>query len=208
MGFYSKHIFPRILDWSLGNQVVQNLRRQTLSEARGHALEIGFGTGLNLAHYPSEVTRLTIIDPETMLAGRVAKRIAEARVPVEKIHMDASRRLPFEDKHFDTVVSTFTLCSIGNLLSALSEIRRVLKPEGRFIFLEHGRSNDERTAKRQDFFNPVHKILACGCNINRPIDRLIERAGLEIETLDRFLMPDSPRIMGEIYRGAAAPGEP
>ena len=200
---YSNYIFPRLLDWSLGNEEVGKQRSLALAPARGEVLEIGFGTGLNLPYYPREVKRLIAIDSEQMLAERVAKRIAEAGMPVEQYQLDASHRLPFEDQRFDSVVSTFTLCTIADLPSAFAEIRRVIMPEGRFIFLEHGRSDDAKVAKRQDFLNPVQKLLGRGCNMNRAIDRLIEEAGLEIETLDRFLMPGAPRILGEMYRGVA-----
>jgi ubiquinone/menaquinone biosynthesis C-methylase UbiE len=177
-------------------------RRAALGEARGQVLEIGFGTGLNLPHYPDAVMRLVALDSHPMLAGLVGARIARARMPVEQAQLDASL-LPFDDDSFDTVVSTFTLCSIGDVAAALSEARRVLKPGGRFIFLEHGRSEDARTARLQDLFNPVQKIIGCGCNMNRPIDRAVEDSGLIIERLDRFLLPHAPRVLGAMYRGAA-----
>src|SRR6185436_1628254 len=158
---------------------------------------------LNLPHYPAQVTKLTVVEPEEMLASRVARRIAAAHMPVEQFRLDASRRLPFEDNSFDSVVTTLTLCSIADFTPALAEMRRVLKPEGRYVFMEHGRSDDPRVAKRQDFFNPLQKIVACGCNMNRPIDRLIKDAGFEIVTLERFLMPDAPRVLSEMYRGIA-----
>jgi ubiquinone/menaquinone biosynthesis C-methylase UbiE len=203
MGLYSKHIFPRILDWSLGNSLIQKERRASLAQARGNVLEIGFGTGLNLSHYPDQVTKLTAIDPESALKDRVAKRIREARMPVERMQLDASGNLPFDNDSFDSVVTTFTLCSIADVRGALKEMLRVVKPEGSYIFLEHGRSDDPRLARRQDFFNPVQKILACGCNINRPIDRLIQEMGFSITKLDRYLLPETPRIFGEMYRGLA-----
>jgi ubiquinone/menaquinone biosynthesis C-methylase UbiE len=193
VGLYSKFIFPHLLDWTLGSEQVNRLRVRHLAAARGSALEIGFGTGLNLPHYPERVTALTVIDPERMLRSRVDKRIAASRIPVRQMQLDASGRLPFEDGSFDTVVTTFTLCSIKLVAEALAEMRRVLAPEGAYIFLEHGRSDDARVARRQDLFNPVHRVLACGCNINRPIDRLIRDAGFEVPALDRFLMPDTPR---------------
>jgi ubiquinone/menaquinone biosynthesis C-methylase UbiE len=204
MGFYSKHIFPRILDWSLGNSLVQKERREALAKVQGRVLEIGFGTGLNLQHYPEQVTSLTAIDSERALRDRVAKRIDQSHMPVEQIQLDASGRLPLDDGSFDFVVTTFTLCSIADAESALREMRRVLKPEGQYVFLEHGRSDDPRVAKRQDLFNPIQKVIACGCNINRPVDRLIQEAGFSINKLDRYLLPDTPRILSEIYRGAAA----
>jgi ubiquinone/menaquinone biosynthesis C-methylase UbiE len=179
------------------------MRSEALAPARGHVLEIGFGTGLNLSHYPSSVTRLTVIEPRAALEDRVRRRIARAPMPVERFQLDASGRLPFEDGSFDSVVTTFTLCSIADVSSALSEIRRVLKAEGRYIFLEHGRSDDPRVAKRQDRFNPIQRIVGDGCNLNRAIDRLIREGGFEIEKLDRFVMPDTPKMLGEMYRGIA-----
>lgn len=203
MGLYSRCIFPFFLDLMLDNQEVGRERRETLAPAYGNVLEIGFGTGLNLPYYPRQVTKLTVIDRERMLKSRVAKRIAAARMPVEQMRLDASGNLPFDENSFDAVVTTLTLCSIEDAQSALAEIRRVLKTEGRYVFLEHGRSRDERVAKRQDRFNPIQKIIACGCNLNRPIDRLIENAGLKVAKLERYQMPGSPRITGEMYRGVA-----
>jgi ubiquinone/menaquinone biosynthesis C-methylase UbiE len=203
MGLYSKYVFPRLLDWSLGNSLIDRQRSEALSQLSGHVLEIGFGTGLNLRHYPKQVTRLTALDPERMLKDRVAKRIGEAHMPVEQIQLDASGRLPLADGSFDFVVTTFTLCSIADAKGALREMRRLLKPEGRYVFLEHGRSDDPRVAKRQDLFNPLQRVIACGCNINRSIDTLIQEAGFFITSLDRYLMPETPRMFGEMYRGAA-----
>ena len=206
MGLYSSYIFPRILDWSLGTPYIQQEREKTLEPTSGRVLEIGFGTGLNLPHYPLQVTKLTVVEPERMLASRVAKRISRARMPVELFKLDASRRLPFDDDSFDSIVTTLTLCSIADVASALAEMRRLLKPDGRYVFLEHGRSDDPRVAKRQDFFNPIQKIIACGCNMNRPIDLLVKDAGFEIVTLERFRMPEVPRVLSEMYRGVAVIG--
>ena len=203
MGLYSRHIFPRLLDWSLGSKMIQEQRRKALAPLRGHVLEIGFGTGLNLPFFPEQVTKLTALDSERMLPSRVAQRISQARLPVEQNKLDASGRLPFEDDAFDGIVTTLTLCSIADVESALSEIRRVLKPDGEYVFLEHGRSDDPRVASRQDFWNPIQKLIACGCNMNRPIDLLIRGTGMEMIELDRYQLPDTPRILGEIYRGVA-----
>jgi ubiquinone/menaquinone biosynthesis C-methylase UbiE len=206
MGFYAKHIFPRVMEWALGNRLVARERRTALATAQGSVLEIGFGTGLNLPHYPAAVNKLTVIDPNPMLEDRVARRISEARMPVEQFQLDATGRLPFEDASFDSIVTTFTLCSIDEVAPALGEMRRVLRPEGRYLFLEHGRSRDPRVAKRQDFFNPLQKVIACGCNMNRPIADLIRKSGFRIVELDCYLMPDTPRIFAEMYRGIADSG--
>ncbi len=205
MGIYAKYIFPRLLDWTLGNPQMGKYRRRALEPATGETLEIGFGTGLNLPHYPDSVTRLTVIDSENMLTRLVDHRIAECPLPVVKMQLDAQGRLPFDTHSFDSVVTTMTLCSIENTAPALAEIRRVLKPDGKFIFLEHGRSDNLEVAHRQDRFNPVQRIIGVGCNMNRKIDDLIAAAGFEITTLDRFLLPKTPRLLAEMYRGIAKP---
>ncbi|MEP7339129.1 MAG: class I SAM-dependent methyltransferase [Acidobacteriota bacterium] len=205
MGLYAKYIFPRLLDWTLGNPAMGEYRRSALESAGGATLEIGFGTGLNLPYYPSAVTHLTVIDSENMLRKLVARRMAECPIPVTKMQLDAQGRLPFNDHSFDSVVTTLTLCSIADTAPALAEIRRVLKPGGQFIFFEHGRSDDPDVARRQDRFNPLQKIIGAGCNMNRRIDALIAAGGFEIKKLDRFLLPDAPRLLGEMYCGIAAP---
>ena len=203
MGFYSRYISPRLIEWGLGSEEAMRLRTGVLSGARGKVLEIGFGTGLNLRLYPPSVEKLVAIDSERMLPDRVQKRVAESPVPIELIQLDASDRLPFDDATFDTIVSTWTLCSIADVDSALAEVRRVLRSDGRFLFLEHGRSDDPKIARRQDWWNPFQKMIGSGCNANRAIDQLITRAGLKIANLDRFLMPATPRILAEMYKGSA-----
>lgn len=204
MGFYADHVFPHLMDWTLGTRRFQEQRELALAPAHGQVLEIGFGTGLNLPHYPRAVTSLTALEPAVHLPQKVAKRISRGSLPVELVRLSAET-LPFEDGRFDCVVSTWTLCTIPDAVAALREVRRVLKPGGMYLFLEHGRSDDARVAKWQDFFNPVQRVIACGCNLNRPIDTLVERAGLQIEKLDRYVPPGVPRIAGEMYRGVAIP---
>src|SRR5881398_1054884 len=121
----------------------------------------------------------------------------------EKALESVRGELPFPDERFDCVVTTLTLCSIRDPVAALRQIRRVLKPEGTYVFLEHGRSDDERVARRQDFFNPLQRRVGCGCNINRRIDALIREAGLEVRSLERYVLRGNPRIMAEMYRGTA-----
>jgi ubiquinone/menaquinone biosynthesis C-methylase UbiE len=208
MGIYARHVFPRLLDWGLGTSYVERERRITLAEAEGKTLEIGFGTGLNLPCYPPAVTSITAIDNESMLESRVNGRIERCSIPVERIQLDAGGgRLPFDDSSFDTVVTTFTLCSISDVKSALAEIRRITKPSGKYLFLEHGRSPEPSVSKWQDRLNPLQKLIGRGCNMNREIDRLVEEAEFSFERLDRFLMPDTPRMLGTMYRGLARTGE-
>lgn len=203
MGIYANYIFPRMLDWALGSPEANEQRQITLANARGNVLEIGFGTGLNLRYYPEAVTKLTALDSENFRPEVVQQRIAKARFPVEQVQLDAGGKLPFADASFDTVVTTWTLCSIANVDAALLEMKRVLKPDGELLFCEHGRSDDAKTATWQDRLNPLQKIVGCGCNMNRAMDGLLKKAGFEIMTLDRFVMANAPRVLGETYRGVA-----
>lgn len=205
MGFYAKYVFPYLLDWLLDQPQFGQYRRRALAPARGQTLEIGFGTGLNLPFYPATVTALTVLDSENMLKRRVAQRIAACPWPVTQMQLDAQGRLPFAEHSFDSVITTLTLCSITDTAPALAEIRRVLKPDGQYIFFEHGRSDDPLTAQQQDRFNPLQKIVGAGCHMNRQIDQLISAAGFQFVSLERFLMPKSPRMLAEMYQGIARP---
>jgi ubiquinone/menaquinone biosynthesis C-methylase UbiE len=202
MGLYATQIFPRLMDWVMARQAFSQLRESLLQLASGEVLEIGFGTGLNLRHYPTTITRLSIVDPATLLPAKVARRMAAAPYPIQTTHVTAEN-LPFPDRQFETVVSTWTLCTIPDPVLALHEVGRVLKPGGRFLFLEHGRSDDRTIAVWQDRLNPIQNVMGCGCHLNRQIDRLIIQSGLSIAHLDRFSMQGVPRLVGEMYRGTA-----
>jgi ubiquinone/menaquinone biosynthesis C-methylase UbiE len=202
MGLYARHIFPRLMDWAMNGEEFQRLRGLLLQSARGKVLEIGLGTGLNLPHYPGEVSWLYAVDPAPLLPDRVSQRSRALAFPVQ-IKQISAEMLPFDDRTFDCVVSTWTLCTIPDPVKALREVHRVLKPDGVFLFLEHGRSEDEKVAAWQDRLNPIQKVIGCGCNLNRNIDQIIAQAGLKIMTLDRFLMQSLPRLGGEMYRGTA-----
>ncbi len=203
MGIYANYFFPRLLDWALGSPEANEQRQLTLANAKGNVLEIGFGTGLNVRYYPPAVTKLTALDSKNLRPDLVRQRIAKAHMPIERVQLDAGGKLPFADASFGTVVTTWTLCSIANVDAALLEMKRVLRPDGILLFCEHGRSDEAKTAAWQDRLNPLQKIIGCGCNMNRAMDRLIQKAGFEIVRLDRFVMQNSPRILGETYRGQA-----
>ena len=202
-GLYRRFLFPWLLESSIGGEDAAKERAKALEPTYGEVLEVGFGTGLNLAHYPRSVARLVAIDPEEMLPQKVSERIAAAPFPVELIRQ-SGERLPFEANRFDCVVTTWTLCTIDDPASALREMRRVLKPGGSYVFYEHGRSADPKVARLQDWVNPLWKFtgIGCGCTINRPIDYLISQAGFRILSLERYVLR-RPRIMLEMYRGAA-----
>ena len=187
---------------------VEEQRRSALVLARGDVLEIGFGTGLNFSHYPVPVTHVTAVDCAIMRPQQVKRRVAEAPVPITTVYRDATLQLPFADNNFDTVVTTWTLCSIRDVIPALTEIRRVLRRDGSYLFLEHGCSDDPHIARRQKLLTAVVRMIGAGCEMNRPIDDLSRRSGLRISILDRFVMPETPRVLGEMYRGVAGWPEP
>lgn len=204
-GLYARIIFPRLLELSVGGEAFAKERTKALKSVRGEVLEVGFGTGLNLPHYPPSVARLVALDPEEMLPTKVSQRIAAASFPVERVQQ-GGEQLPFATGRFDCVVTTLTLCTIADPLSALSEIWRVLRTGGTYAFLEHGRSADPRMAQLQDRLNPFWRLsgIGRGCNINRPIDSLLAQGGFRIVSLERYVL-GRPRVMTEMYRGLATP---
>jgi ubiquinone/menaquinone biosynthesis C-methylase UbiE len=202
MGLYRHHIFPRLMDWVMAGEEFRRIRTELLSHVHGEVLELGIGTGLNLPHYPKTITCLHAVDPANLLPKIVMERSAGQSFPIRIQHLTAES-LPYDDHRFDFIVSTWTLCTIPDPIKALREVRRVLKPDGVFLFLEHGRSEDKKVAAWQDRLNPLQNIIGCGCNLNRQIDDIIAQAGLKIMTLDRFQMENVPRLGNEMYQGAA-----
>lgn len=202
MNVYAEYLFPRLMDWIMSGDQFGRLRSELLKDACGDVLEIGYGTGLNLPHYPQGLSSLTMVDPACFLPSRVQQRREGLPFPV-LIKQGGAESLAFPDRRFDTVVSTWTLCSIADLHQALREIRRVLKPAGRFLFVEHGRSDEPGVAAWQDRLNPLQRVMACGCNLNRPINELIECSGLRLIHTRRFQLPQVPRLVGAMYQGHA-----
>lgn len=194
-------IRPRLLD--LAMRQLDELRGATVGQAWGDVLEIGFGTGLNLAHYGPGVKSLVALEPRIGADyPPAARRIAAAPFPVERARLRADESLPFDSARFDCVVSTWTLCSIPGVDAALAELRRVLRPGARLVFVEHGRAESLRTARWQDRLNPLWVRIADGCNMNRPVDRLVETAGFRLAELARF-RHKGPGVLAQMYRGVA-----
>jgi len=194
-------IRPRFLDFAMRR--LDELRAPTVGLAQGDVLEIGFGTGLNLAHYGPAVKSLVALEPNvTAEYPPTQARITAAPFPVERARLRADSSLPFDAGRFDFVVSTFTLCSIPNLEIALAELRRVLRPGARFVFLEHGRAESPRTARWQDRLNPLWVRIADGCNMNRPVDRIVLAGGFRLVELDRF-RHKGPGVLAQMFRGVA-----
>jgi SAM-dependent methyltransferase len=195
---------PRIQEWVMSS--MNDLRSETVSHASGEVLEVGFGTALNLPYYGTGVRIVTGLDPmPTEGIPSVESRISAANFPVEREVLRADGGLPYDTGRFDTVLTTWTLCEIPDPVTALAEMRRVLKAGGQYVFVEHGRSESAATARWQDRLNPLWKRIAGGCNMNRRIDELVERGGFELRSLDRF-RADGPAVLASLYRGIATRG--
>ena len=201
MGFYSQQLFPYLLDWSMSGSALAQYRRSVLAAVEGEVLEIGLGTGLNLPYYPDRIQRISSIDPNPGVHKLAQKRIQSSGIVVDH-QVLKSEALPMADHTFDSVVSTFTLCSIADVDQALREIHRVLKPGGKFFFIEHGRSRDANVQVWQDRLTPLQKIIADGCHLNRDIRQLVEKQFGAV-TLDEFYGESLPKFAGYLYQGTA-----
>ncbi len=202
MGLYHHCVFPYLLDVAMSSRVLRTPRQRTLAPASGRILEIGFGTGMNLRHYPPGVERIEAIDPDVDLDRFSRPRIAASKIDVDFHHLNAEK-LPFAGESFDTVVCTLTLCSIPDVEHALAEVRRVLRRGGQFLFLEHGLSPDPAVARWQHRLTPLQKKLGGGCHLDRDTARLVSAAGLRADRLDRYYLPRVPRFAGYVTEGRA-----
>jgi ubiquinone/menaquinone biosynthesis C-methylase UbiE len=202
MGFWTDQVVPRFTDKMLGSSAVMKLRRRAVDSLAGEVVEIGFGSGLNVPLYPPEVTNVYAVDPSLVGRRLSQDRVAASPVRVEFVGLDGAH-LPLDDASVDAALSTFTLCTIPDVVSALDEVRRVLRPGGTFHFLEHGLCPDPAVARQQHRFNGIQQRLAGGCHLDRPIDALVREAGFEIDELEHDHMP-GPKFMlpwGYLYEG-------
>lgn len=202
MGIYAKYVLPRFIDLSMRNKETARVRGQWVPHARGDVLEIGIGSGLNLPFYSGEVHRIYGVEPSFELQKLARKRSAGKAIDVEFLSQSAEETLPLSDQSVDTVVITWTLCSIADPPRALRQMKRVLKPSGRLIFVEHGRAPDSGVAVWQDRLTPVWKRIGGGCHLNRKIDDLLLEAGFAIDELRTTYLP-GPRPMTYTYQGFA-----
>ncbi|MDY7014540.1 MAG: class I SAM-dependent methyltransferase [Cyanobacteriota bacterium] len=205
MNFYSQVIFPRFLDLSMSSSMLAPYRQEVLAEVEGEVLEIGFGTGLNLPYYPPTVRKLVAVDPNPTMKRLAQKRIDASDIEVEFCQL-SGELLPMDDNRFDSAVSTWTLCSIPKIEQALSEIYRVLKPGGRFFFIEHGLSHSASVQIWQHRLNPIQKRIGDGCHLNRDMERAIAGANFSFERLERRYLENTPKILGYLYKGVATKG--
>jgi ubiquinone/menaquinone biosynthesis C-methylase UbiE len=203
MSLYRRYIGPRLIDFACSQARIFELRQSIIPKARGIVMEVGIGPGLNLAHYdPKKVIKVIGLDPEPALLELGKERVKASPVPVEIIKAPGER-IPLDDNTADTAVLTYTLCSVQDPMAVLREIRRVLKPGGRLLFLEHGRSPDAPVAAWQDRINPLWNLISCGCQINRDTSQLLRSAGFTTEEVDHFYLPGAPKILGFHCRGVA-----
>jgi ubiquinone/menaquinone biosynthesis C-methylase UbiE len=203
MSFYESRILPYLVHLSMRQETFAEYRRRVVSPAEGRVLEIGIGSGLNVGFYNQRVERVIGLDPSPKLLSMSRKSTNRAAVPIELLEASAEA-VPLEDNSVDTVVTTWTLCTIPDVVRALGEMRRVLKPSGRLLFAEHGRSPDSSVNRWQDRLTPFWKRVAGGCHLNRPIDQLLGAAGFHIERMDSGYMK-GPKLMTFMYEGSARP---
>ena len=201
MGMYTEHILPRCIDLAMSRPMFEAARARATRDLLGDVLEVGFGSGLNLPHYPHTVTKVYAVDP-SLTGRRLAKeRLAACPIRVEWAGLDG-QRIELPDASVDTVLSTFTLCTIPDLSTALRELLRVLKPGGKLHFVEHGRSPDARVARLQNWLDPIRRPFVGGCHLNRPIADAIRDAGFCLDRLHNYYLP-VPKVSGYIYEGRA-----
>jgi ubiquinone/menaquinone biosynthesis C-methylase UbiE len=202
MGVYAKYVLPRFIDLSMRNKDAARVRGDWVPRARGEVLEVGIGSGLNLPFYSLEVQRLYGVDPSAELQRMARARTANAPMKVEFLSQSVEETLPLSDSSIDTVVMTWTLCSIADPSRALQQMKRVLKPNGLLIFVEHGRAPEPGVAAWQDRLTPVWKRIGGGCHLNRKVDALLVEAGFKIEKLKTTYLP-GPRPLTYTYQGFA-----
>ena len=202
-GFYERRVFPWLNDRLSNGPELERLRAEALTKARGCVLEIGFGSGASLPHYPSDVRVVMALDPNQGMHDLAAPRLRRSRVRVAALVGEAER-IPVADRSIDTAVSMLTLCTVSDPVRVLDELRRVLREDGRLIVIEHGLADDPGVARWQHRLNRVQNMIACGCNLNRPIARLIEDGGFAWTAVNRFYAAGIPRTHGWITTGTAA----
>jgi ubiquinone/menaquinone biosynthesis C-methylase UbiE len=202
MGLYGEHVLPRIVNVACGTRAVAPLRRRVCEGLAGDVVEIGFGSGLNVAFYPAAITRVAAVEPAEVGWKLAGKRLHATSIPVQRSGLDG-QSLPFPDDSYDAALSTWTMCTIPDVAAALHELRRVLKPGGTLHFVEHGLAPDERVRRWQRRLEPMQKRLFGGCHLTRPIVDLLTTAGFTITELDVFYEKGTPKAGGADSLGIA-----
>ena len=204
MGFYVKHILPRCLDAACGIGPISKQREKVVPHAEGIVLEIGIGSGQNLPFYnPDKVSKIIGVDPDEHIWKRSAKRRADCEIEIERIGL-SGEDIPLDKNIADTVVVTYSLCTIPDAVKALREMTRILKPGGKILFTEHGKAPDEAVHKWQNRIDPLWGKIAGGCRSGRDIPELFRQADLKFDKLEEMYIP-GPKVLGYNYWGAAHP---
>ena len=205
MSLYDKYILPRLLNCACSARPMIYQRQKVVPQAEGKVLEVGIGSGLNLPFYDkSKVKKIWGLDPSEELNRMASKVATEENLEVDFI-ISGAENIPLPDDHVDTVLITYTMCTIPEVEQANQEMKRVLKPGGKMIFCEHGKAPDPNIHKWQNRINPLWKKIAGGCNLNRDIPGLIKASGFKLENLETMYLPSTPRIAGYNYWGYAKP---
>ena len=202
MAIYREQFLPRFQEFVMRRKATHPVRARVCEGLRGDIVEIGFGTGLNAPFYPDGLSRVLAVEPSTVCMRMAEPRIKRTPVRVEPAGL-TGERLDLPSESFDGVLSTWTLCTIPNLATALAEIRRVLKPDGSFHFVEHGHAPDHRVAEWQRRIEPLNKRLAGGCHLTRRIPESIEKAGFTLDQLDTYYFKGEPKVFGHTFEGRA-----
>jgi ubiquinone/menaquinone biosynthesis C-methylase UbiE len=205
VAFYERHVLPHLLDLACGAPMVRRQREKLVPRAEGRVLEVGIGSGLNLSFYdPAKVERVIGLDPAEGMLAKARRRSRGLAFPVEHLALEGEH-IPLERASVDSVVVTYTLCTIPDAVAALEGMRRVLKPGGRMFFLEHGRAPDPGVRRWQTRLNPFWRRMSGGCNLDRDIPALIAAAGFRLESLETAYLPRAPRFAGFNSWGTARP---
>ena len=205
MNLYEKYVLPKLLNCCCNNPPMVYQRKKVVPLAEGDVLEVGIGSGLNLPFYnKSKINKLWGLDPSEELNKMASEVAKEEKMEVDFI-ISGAEEIPLPDNKVDTVILTYTMCTIPELDLANQEIKRVLKPEGKLIFCEHGIAPDEKVYKWQKRINPLWKKIAGGCNLHRNIPEIIKSSGFDIKEIDSMYLPSTPKFAGFNYWGFAKP---
>lgn len=204
MSFYDDHILPHIIHIACGTKPILKQREKIVPQAEGRVLEMGMGSGINIRYYnPDKVEKIWGLEPSAGMRQKAKSRVESAPFDLEWLDLPGEE-IPLDDKSVDTIVLTYTLCTIPDWLSAVKQMRRVLKSSGKLLFSEHGKAPDASVKKWQDRINPLWMKIAGGCHLNRDIPELLIEGGFNIKEMDTLYVPSTPKVTGFTYWGYAS----